>query len=213
MIAAAPLLYSRAPLSGWATEVARNGSGRPPAVVISTACSGSDAILMGAELIRSGAAKCCVCGGADVLTPNKRLAHSALGTMSPRICAPSISATMEPCWARARDFSFSSRRRRANQLCDSERRGLGQRRQRHDRGRHYRIVRGLCDERSLADADLPASAIGLINAHGSGTVMNDTTESNAFTAMFTGSSRPLVFATKGILGIRWARPEPLRLSP
>jgi 3-oxoacyl-[acyl-carrier-protein] synthase II len=44
------------------------------------------------------------------------------------------------------------------------------------------------------------SAIGLINAHGSGTVMNDTTESNAFTALFSGSSNPLIFATKGNFG-------------
>jgi 3-oxoacyl-[acyl-carrier-protein] synthase II len=44
------------------------------------------------------------------------------------------------------------------------------------------------------------SAIGLINAHGSGTVMNDTTETNAFKALFTGDSGPLVFATKGNFG-------------
>ena len=75
---------SRAPLSGWAAEVARELGAAAPPIVISTACSsGADAILVGAELIRSGAAKCCVCGGADVITPNKRLAHSALGTMSP----------------------------------------------------------------------------------------------------------------------------------
>jgi 3-oxoacyl-[acyl-carrier-protein] synthase II len=55
-------------------------------------------------------------------------------------------------------------------------------------------------ERSLADAGLEPSAIGLINAHGSGTVMNDTTECNAFNTLFSGASRPLVFATKGNFG-------------
>jgi 3-oxoacyl-[acyl-carrier-protein] synthase II len=75
---------SRTPLSGWAQEVARELGAFALPIVVFTACSsGADAILVGAELIRSGASKCCVCGGADVLTPNKRLAHSALGTMSP----------------------------------------------------------------------------------------------------------------------------------
>ena len=48
---------SRSPLSGWAREVARDLGASAPPVVISTACSsGADAILVGAELIRSGAA-------------------------------------------------------------------------------------------------------------------------------------------------------------
>jgi 3-oxoacyl-[acyl-carrier-protein] synthase II len=55
-------------------------------------------------------------------------------------------------------------------------------------------------ERSLADAGLPASAIGLINAHGSGTLLNDATESRAFRDVFAERSRPLVFATKGNFG-------------
>jgi len=75
---------SRTPLSGWASQVARELGAAVPPVVLSTACSSaSDAILVAAELIRSGEAQCCVCGGADVITSNKRLAHSALGTMSP----------------------------------------------------------------------------------------------------------------------------------
>ncbi len=193
---------SRAPLSGWATEVARSmGAARPP-VVISTACSsGSDAILMGAELIRCGAAKCCVCGGADVLTPNKRLAHSALGTMSPThlrafdqrhdgtlLGEGAGFVVLEPETPGKTSYAILSGAGSANDAS----------------GMTVADVTGLSAryamERSLADADLPASAIGLINAHGSGTVMNDTTETNAFTAMFTGSSRPLVFATKGNFG-------------
>jgi 3-oxoacyl-[acyl-carrier-protein] synthase II len=193
---------SRSPLSGWAAEVARElGAARPP-VVISTACSsGSDAILVGAELIRSGAARCCVCGGADVLTPNKRLAHSALGTMSPsQLRAFDVRhdgtllgegagfVVLEPEAPSQSSYAILSGAGSANDatgMTVADITGLSAR---------YAI------ERSLADADLPASAIGLINAHGSGTVMNDTTESNTFTAIFPGSSGPLVFATKGNFG-------------
>jgi 3-oxoacyl-[acyl-carrier-protein] synthase II len=55
-------------------------------------------------------------------------------------------------------------------------------------------------QRSLKDAGLDATSIGLINAHGSGTVMNDTTECNAFESMFRGPEAPVVFATKGNFG-------------
>jgi 3-oxoacyl-[acyl-carrier-protein] synthase II len=191
----------RAPLSGWARAVARELGASAP-IVISTACSsGADAILVGAELIRSGAAKCCVCGGADVLTPNKRLAHSALGTMSPThlrafdvrhdgtllgegagFIVLEADAPKQSCLA---ILSGTGSANDATGMTVADITGLSA---------------GYAIERSLADASLPLSSIGLINAHGSGTVMNDTTESNAFNALFAGTHRPLVFATKGNFG-------------
>jgi 3-oxoacyl-[acyl-carrier-protein] synthase II len=193
---------SRVPLSGWATDVARELGAASPPVVISTACSsGSDAILVGAELIRSGAARCCVCGGADVLTPNKRLAHSALGTMSATqlrafdvrhdgtlLGEGAAFIVLEPESQGQSRHAFLSGAGSANDasgMTVADITGLSA---------------GYAMQRSLADAELPLSAIGLINAHGSGTVMNDTTESNAFRAFFPGSARPLVFATKGNFG-------------
>jgi 3-oxoacyl-[acyl-carrier-protein] synthase II len=192
---------SRAPLSGWAADVARELGAATQPLVISTACSsGADAILAGAELIRSGEATCCVCGGADVLTPNKRLAHSALGTMSPthlRAFDQRHDGTLlgegagfvvleadAPNEASYAILSGAGSANDATGMTMADITGLSA---------------GYAMRRSLADAGLPASAIGLINAHGSGTVMNDTTESNAFTAIFP-ESRPLVFATKGNFG-------------
>jgi 3-oxoacyl-[acyl-carrier-protein] synthase II len=58
----------------------------------------------------------------------------------------------------------------------------------------------LAIERSLADAGLDPAEIGLINAHGSGTLLNDAAEQAAFTDVFGGRARPLVFATKGNFG-------------
>lgn len=193
---------SRAPLSRWATDVARELGAAAPPVVISTACSSaSDAILVGAELIRSGAAKCCVCGGADVLTPNKRLAHSALGTMSPTLLrafdvrhdgtllgegAGFIVLEAEaPGQSPLAILSGAGAANDASGMTVADITG---------RSAVYAM------ERSLADAELTPSDIGLINAHGSGTVMNDTTECNAFNTLFSGTARPLVFATKGNFG-------------
>jgi 3-oxoacyl-[acyl-carrier-protein] synthase II len=193
---------SRAPLSGWAANVVRELGATAPPIVISTACSsGADAILMGAELIRSGEATCCVCGGADVLTPNKRLAHSALGTMS---------ATHLRAFDVRHDGTLLGEGAGFIVL-EPERQGQprhailsGAGSSNDATGMTVADITGLSAryamQRSLADAGLPLSAIGLINAHGSGTVMNDTTECNAFTSLFSGPARPLVFATKGNFG-------------
>ena len=193
---------ARESLSGWAVAVARElGSASPP-IVVSTACSsGSDAILVGAELIRVGAAKCCVCGGADVLTASKRLGHTALGTMSPtQLRAFDVRhdgtllgegagfMVLEPELPVQEPIAILRGTGSANDAT----------------GMTVADITGLSAkyamERSLVDADLPSSAIELINAHGSGTIMNDTTECNAFTTLFSGQDRPIVFATKGNFG-------------
>jgi 3-oxoacyl-[acyl-carrier-protein] synthase II len=193
---------SRTPLSRWATDVARELGATAAPIVISTACSsGADAILLGAELIRSGVAKCCVCGGADVLTPNKRLAHSALGTMSPTHLRAFDVRHDGTLLGEGAGFIVLEKEARG-QPCHAILSGAGS--ANDATGMTVADITGLSAvyamQRSLADANLPVSAIGLINAHGSGTVMNDTTESNAFTTLFTESSRPLVFATKGNFG-------------
>ena len=55
--------------------------------------------------------------------------------------------------------------------------------------------------RSLEDAGLGPEAIGIVNAHGSGTPLNDATEAKAFDAVFGAvSPPPVVFATKGNFG-------------
>jgi 3-oxoacyl-[acyl-carrier-protein] synthase II len=193
---------SRRSLSGWAQAVARN-LGTPSApIVVSTACSsGADAIMIGAELIRSGATKCCVCGGADVLTDSKRLGHSALGTMS-------------PTQLRAFDIRHDGTLLGEGAGCMVlEHETSGQNVQAIYRGGGSAndatgmtiadmtgLSAGYAMRRSFADADVPSSAIGLINAHGSGTPMSDTTECAAFGSVFPESIRPLVFATKGNFG-------------
>ncbi len=57
-----------------------------------------------------------------------------------------------------------------------------------------RAVRG-----ALRDADLPPDAIGYINAHGTSTKANDTSETNAIKAVF-GAHPPPVSSTKSMTG-------------
>jgi 3-oxoacyl-[acyl-carrier-protein] synthase II len=189
-------------LSGWAVEVARQlGSSFPP-IVISTACSsGSDAILVAAELIRAGKATCCVCGGVDVLTDGKRLAHTALTTMSPTRLRPFDVRHDGTLLGEGAGFVVLEREQ-AGRAPLAILRGTGS--ANDATGMTVADTTGLSAayaiERSLADAGLSQDEIGLINAHGSGTVMNDTTECNAFGRVFSGPRQPIVFATKGNFG-------------
>jgi 3-oxoacyl-[acyl-carrier-protein] synthase II len=194
-----------APLHRWADELAAAaGFDRAP-IALSTACSsGSDAILVGAELIRAGADRA-VCGGVDVLADSKRLAHSALGSMSPTTlrafdlrhdgtllgegAAFLVLESREAAAARgARVLAWLRGAGSANDasgMTTPDAAGLGAR---------YALLR------SLDDAGLDASAIGLINAHGSGTALNDATEALAFREVFGGRAEPIVFGTKGNFG-------------
>ncbi len=195
----------------WAAAIAEEMGLKNRPIAVSTACSsGSDAILLGAELIRSGQASCCICGGADVLTWSKRAGHSALGTMSPTTLrafdqrhdgtllgegagflvleAAEATDAINAAKGARRPLAFLRGTGSANDatgMTAADTSGLSAR---------YAI------ERSLSDARLPASAIGLINAHGSGTQMNDTTEKRALGDLFKTEPRPLVFATKGNFG-------------
>jgi len=54
--------------------------------------------------------------------------------------------------------------------------------------------------RAMASAGLDPESIGYINAHGTGTLMNDAVESRAIRAVFPAENLPLVSSIKGVLG-------------
>ncbi|WP_223531274.1 beta-ketoacyl-[acyl-carrier-protein] synthase family protein [Pseudomonas sp. GL-R-19] len=188
------------PLNQWTDEVGARVGMTP--LALSTACSsGSDAILIGAHLIRSGQADLCVCGGADVLGDAKRLAHTALGT---------LSSTTLKSFDQSHDGTLLGE---GAGFVVLQREGL-------ERHKPYAYLVGcgasndaagltapdetgagirLALDRALAEADLSRNQIGLINAHGSGTYTNDRVESAAYNEYF-GDYHPLVFATKGAFG-------------
>jgi nodulation protein E len=53
---------------------------------------------------------------------------------------------------------------------------------------------------ALDDARLPAKDVGYVNAHGTGTAMNDLVESTAIKSVFAGCEKPLVSSIKGVVG-------------
>ncbi|WP_229869309.1 beta-ketoacyl synthase N-terminal-like domain-containing protein [Streptomyces inusitatus] len=193
-------------LYAWAAEAARDtGIARAP-VALSTACSsGSDALLVAARLIRSGAAERVVCGGADVLTDAKRLGHSRLGTMSPTLLRALDTRRDGTLLGEGAAFlvleSAEAARRRG--------------------ARAYAVLRGAGSSNdaagmtapdpsgdtvvqaigsALADAGARWEDVGVVNAHGSGTEANDDVETRSLGRLAEGGHRPTVFATKGAFG-------------
>jgi 3-oxoacyl-[acyl-carrier-protein] synthase II len=194
-----------APLQEWADALGREvGAAREP-VAVSTACSsGSDAVLVGAELIRAGVAACCVCGGVDVVTLSKRLAHSALGSLSPTTLRAFDVRHDGTLLGEGAGFIVLESKPRPDAPPLGYLRGIGAANDAAGMTTPDAAGRGarFALERSLGDAGLTAEAIGLINAHGSGTMLNDVTEAKAFAEVFgtTRGARPVVFATKGNFG-------------
>ncbi|MGW7489008.1 beta-ketoacyl synthase N-terminal-like domain-containing protein [Streptomyces sp. NPDC054786] len=191
----------------WAQQAAaRLGFPRAP-LCVTTACSaGSDSILMGAELIRSGRRTVCVCVGSDVVTPAKRLGHSLLGTMTDEALR-----------------SFDSRH---NGMVLGEGAGvIVLESAAHARARSapvHAILRGegsandaagmtapdpsgtsvvLAVERSLAGSGMSADDIAVVSAHGTGTPVNDAVEATSLRRLFGSQEHgPVVYGTKGALG-------------
>ncbi|WP_329080859.1 beta-ketoacyl-[acyl-carrier-protein] synthase family protein [Streptosporangium sp. NBC_01469] len=197
-------------LDDWCADVTGELNMPQAPVSLTTACSsGSDSLLVGAELIRNGDAEICVCGAADILTPAKRLGHSALGTMSPT----SLRAFDE-----AHDGTILGEGA-AFLVLESARSATA----RGARPRGYLLGAGSANDavntaapdlsgdsvvravgRALLAAGRHAEDVVVVNAHGSGTPVNDLVECRSYERVFStaGSTAtsPTVFATKGAFG-------------
>ncbi|WP_105968182.1 beta-ketoacyl synthase N-terminal-like domain-containing protein [Streptomyces geranii] len=200
-------LAETASLSQWSAAAVRGAGLTAEPVTVTTACSaGSDAILTGLALLREGAAELCVCGGADVLTLGKRLGHSRLGTMSPVALRAFDTRHDGTVLGEGAAFLVLEPEERA--------RARG--------ARPHGILAGaassndaasavapdpsganvvLAVERALRTARITPADVSVVNAHGSGTPVNDTVEARAYTHLFAESpTPPVVFATKGAFG-------------
>lgn len=192
-------------LHAWADDAAA-GIGHPGTpVCVMTACSaGSDAIAVAHALVRSGERRVCVAGGVDVVTEAKRLGHSALGTMSPTGLrafdrerdgmllgeGAAFVVVEHPDSARERGARVHARLRGAGAANDAA--GLTAP---DPSGRA--VLRAV--ERCLASAGLAPADVAVVNAHGTGTPLNDEVEARSLLELF-GADGPVVFATKGAFG-------------
>jgi 3-oxoacyl-[acyl-carrier-protein] synthase-1 len=184
-------------------EVVRTLTGvRGPGYVVSTACSSSGKVFASAtRLLRAGIVDAVLVGGIDSLCKLTVRGFASLEVLSPEPCRP-----------------FSSERRGINigeggallllerpgtEGLGVELLGVGESSDAHHMTAPHPEGLGarVAMERALARAGVPVAEIDQINVHGTGTSMNDETESRAIRELFGGTPETLsVVATKGYTG-------------
>ncbi|NNF29191.1 MAG: hypothetical protein HKN73_18340, partial [Gemmatimonadetes bacterium] len=176
-----------------------------PRLTICTACSSSTgAIGIARDLLLTGRADLVLCGGADVLTERVFAGFHALGVLSGAPCAP-FSTPFGTTLGEGAGFlvlerAEGARARAAEVLAWLSGYGLsgdGYHETSPDPGGHgvSRAIRA-----ALADAGLDATEIGYVNAHGSGTEANDSSEWTGIRRTLPKASAAVVSSCKGAFG-------------
>jgi 3-oxoacyl-[acyl-carrier-protein] synthase II len=175
-----------------------------PAFTVSTACTSStQAIGFAADLIREGFADVVLAGGIDVLTPALFAGFDALGVLSKRPCTP-FGQQMGTTLGEGAGFVVIERSGLRDAVPHARLRGYGLAGDAYHETSPEPRGRGVAAaiRSALDDAGASAAEIGYFNAHGTGTVANDTAEWCAVQSVFgagLGGSLPLS-SSKGHLG-------------
>jgi 3-oxoacyl-(acyl-carrier-protein) synthase len=176
-------------------------------VGVSVACaSGAIAIALAAQMIRDGRARVALAGGADALCTTTLAGFNALHALDRQPCRPfcetraglnigeaAAAVVLEDIeHARARGaevlgvlsgWAFNNDAYHAT-APDSEGKGLAS-----------------CINQALVAASVTRDRVGYVNAHGTGTPLNDVAELQAYERAFAGLTRPVaVSSTKGHFG-------------
>lgn len=174
---------------------------------ISSACSSSTtAVGMAMDYIRNGLCDYAVAGGFDPLSILTASGFNALKSLSPGICNPFDANRNGLNIGEGAAFFFleteeSAKARGAKILCEVA--GYGTSNDAYhitSPDPQYRGVK-LALQAALDDAGLKAEDIDYINAHGTGTRINDSMEYAAMTELFGGCSKDIWFSSiKGVTG-------------
>ncbi len=183
----------------------RFGSTGPCFAVASACASATQAIGIGAHLIRSGLVDRAIVGGTeDCITNGAMLAWEALRVLTPDACRPfSKGRNGMVLGAGAAVFILEeaefSRARGAEALVEIA--GYGTSTDAKDPVRPDAQGAAACMRNALADAGVEGEAIDYVNAHGTGTTANDATEAEALRLVFGDRLSNLpVSSTKPIHG-------------
>lgn len=180
------------------TELLRFVTGaRGPAYVVSTACSSSGKVLASARrLIAADLADAVLVGGVDSLSLTTLCGFAGLGVLSSTPCRPFSRDRCGMNIGEGGAMLLIEREGDARAMLI----GVGESSDAHHMSSPH--PRGLgarmAMEAALAEAGLDVSAVDFINAHGTGTALNDAAEAEAVAALF-GNEVP-VASTKGFTG-------------
>ena len=187
-----------------ARSLAKELSIEGPAITVSTACTSStQAIGFGADLIRGGFADVVLAGGVDVLTPALFAGFHALGVLSEGPCTP-FGQQVGTTLGEGAGFLVIERGGLRDATTRALLRGYGLSGDAYHETSPEPRGRGVAAaiRSALDDAGVSETEIGYLNAHGTGTIANDTAEWCAIRSVFgseLGCSIPLS-STKGHLG-------------
>ncbi len=207
-----PLTVSRITTNAAAAEICMALGARGPSMAVTTACSsGATALGVARDLLAAGRCDIALAGGAEApCHPMTSLSFSQMGALSTRLHDPAGASRpfdadrdgfvlAEGAGLLVLERADDARARRAPVLAYLG--GYGASTDAH----HYAAPHpeGAGVERAflaaLADAGLQPRDIGHINAHGTGTPMNDRIEGATLRRLFRGSPPPVTSA-KGVLG-------------
>jgi 3-oxoacyl-[acyl-carrier-protein] synthase II len=176
-----------------------------PYISLSSACSSSsDAISIGADLIQYQNYDLVICGGADTLDVYKMMGHSSLLTLSETMCTPFGEKSDGTLLGEGACFlileSNNSWRKRTGTFYG---RVIGQGNTTDIESFTSPDEEGngaqMAINRAMNAANVIASDIAYINAHGSGTSVNDAIEKKVYEKLFLKSKTP-ISSTKGAFG-------------
>jgi 3-oxoacyl-[acyl-carrier-protein] synthase II len=182
--------------------LAARGEEIPIQIVANACASGTNAIGHAFTLVRSGIRRAVLCGGFDALSELVFAGFDALQATTTEKCRPFDAARSglligEGAALFALESSVSATARNAPILGEIVGYGLSTDTHHLTQPHPSGIGPRLAMERALRSAHLPADAIDAINAHGTATPHNDTSEGAALSELFPGKP---VSSTKGITG-------------
>jgi len=195
-----PKLYRWHATGSVAGDIARKYRCSGPALTVSTACSsGTAALKIALEMLRSGSVKRVLAGGADSLCRLTYYGFNVLQLMDPNGARPLdedrqgmsvgegaamlLLETDDPGHAVAEILG-------AGLSCDAYHPATP-----HPRGKGALAAM----QAALSDAGITKSDIEYINLHGTGTIDNDISEARAIHTLF-GPQKPLLSSVKGACG-------------
>ena len=197
-------LRSILPLSHAETLGGRLGLTGPKETVVMACASGAASIALGADLVRAGVTPTALVGGVDALTHICFMGFNALKVLDPTPCRPFDRDRRGMSIGEAAAFLVvedADHCRARGGRVHARLAGYGMTTDAHHVTAPHPEGEGMIHamEQALADAGLEPSAVGYVNAHGTGTPQNDRAEALALRRVF-GEGGVLVSSTKSLVG-------------
>ena len=197
-------LRSILPLSHAETLGWRLGLTGPKETVVMACASGAASIALGADLVRAGVTPTALVGGVDALTHICFMGFNALKLLDPTPCRPFDRDRRGMSIGEAAAFLViedADHCRARGGRAHARLAGYGMTTDAHHVTAPHPEGEGMIHamEQALADAGLASSAVGYVNAHGTGTPQNDRAEALALRRVF-GEGGVLVSSTKSLVG-------------